>query len=101
MSPTAAKRRRSFLPRRQRRRSALSALAETLTARRRATAEQVEEQIETALHDMEMKHARFHIQIEEKADWGADGKDKVETSDFCQMQGSRSSPWQRLHPAAK
>lgn len=49
----------------------LSALAETLTARRRATAEQVEEQIETALHDMEMKHARFHIQIEEKADWGA------------------------------
>ena len=56
----------------------LSALAETLTARRRATAEQVEEQIETALHDMEMKHARFHIQIEEKADGGADGKDKVE-----------------------
>ena len=56
----------------------LSALAETLTARRRATAEQGEEQIETALHDMEMKHARFHIQIEEKADWGADGKDKVE-----------------------
>lgn len=56
----------------------LSALAETLTARRRATAEQVEEQIETALHDMEMKHARFHIQIEEKADCGADGKDKVE-----------------------
>ena len=56
----------------------LSALAETLTARRRATAEQVEEQIETALHDMEMEHARFHIQIEEKADWGADGKDKVE-----------------------
>ena len=56
----------------------LSALAETLTARRRATAEQVEEQIETVLHDMEMKHARFHIQIEEKADWGADGKDKVE-----------------------
>ena len=56
----------------------LSALAEALTARRRATAEQVEEQIETALHDMEMKHARFHIQIEEKADWGADGKDKVE-----------------------
>ena len=56
----------------------LSALAETLTARRRATAEQVEEQIETALHDMEMKHARFHIQIEEKADWGAAGKDRVE-----------------------
>ncbi len=56
----------------------LSALAETLTARRKATAEQVEEQIETALHDMEMKHARFHIQMDEKADWGADGKDKVE-----------------------
>ena len=56
----------------------LSALAETLTARRRATAEQVEEQIETALHDMERTHARFHIQIVEKADWGADGKDMVE-----------------------
>ena len=56
----------------------LSALAETLTARRKATAEQVEEQIEAALHDMEMKHARFHIQMDEKADWGADGKDKVE-----------------------
>ncbi len=56
----------------------LAMLAETLTARRRATAEQVEEQIETALHDMEMKHARFAIQIEEKDDWGADGKDKVE-----------------------
>ena len=56
----------------------LSALAETLTARRKATAEQVEEQIEAALHDMEMKHARFHIQMDEKADWGSDGKDKVE-----------------------
>ena len=56
----------------------LKAYAETLTARRKDTAEQVAEQIETALRDMEMKDARFHIQIDEKADWTADGKDKVE-----------------------
>ena len=56
----------------------LTAYAETLTARRKDTAEQVAEQIETALRDMEMKDARFHIQIDEKYDWTADGKDKVE-----------------------
>ena len=56
----------------------LTQAADTLTARRKATAEQVAEQIEAALQDMEMKSARFHIQIDEKADWGADGKDKVE-----------------------
>ncbi|MBQ7758544.1 DNA repair protein RecN [Anaerotignum sp.] len=56
----------------------LTQAADTLTARRKATAEQVAEQIEAALQDMEMKNARFHIQIDEKADWGADGKDKVE-----------------------
>ena len=56
----------------------LKAYGETLTARRKDTAEQVAEQIETALRDMEMKDARFHIQIDEKADWTADGKDKVE-----------------------
>lgn len=56
----------------------LAAYAETLTARRKDTAEQVAEQIEKALQDMEMKGARFHIQIDEKADWTADGKDKVE-----------------------
>ncbi len=56
----------------------LAACAETLTARRKDTAEQVAEQIEAALRDMEMKDAKFHIQIEEKADWTADGKDKVE-----------------------
>lgn len=56
----------------------LTAYAETLTARRKDTAEQVAEQIEKALQDMEMKGARFHIQIDEKADWTADGKDKVE-----------------------
>lgn len=56
----------------------LSTLAETLTARRKTTAEQVEEQVEAALRDMEMQHARFRIQIEEKTDWGADGRDKVE-----------------------
>ncbi|MBQ9091027.1 MAG: DNA repair protein RecN [Anaerotignum sp.] len=56
----------------------LTAYAETLTARRKDTADQVAEQIETALRDMEMKDAQFHIQIDEKADWTADGKDKVE-----------------------
>ena len=56
----------------------LAAYAETLTARRKDTAEQVAEQIEKALQDMEMKGARFHIQIDEKTDWTADGKDKVE-----------------------
>ena len=56
----------------------LTAYGAALTARRRDTAEQVAEQIETALRDMEMKDARFHIQIDEKADWSADGKDKVE-----------------------
>ena len=56
----------------------LTAYAETLTARRKDTAEQVAEQIETALRDMEMKDARFYIQIDEKSDWTADGKDKVE-----------------------
>ena len=56
----------------------LMAYAETLTARRRDTAEQVADQIERALCDMEMKDAKFHIRIDEKAEWSAEGKDKVE-----------------------
>ena len=72
----------------------LSALAETLTARRRATAEQVEEQIETALHDMEMKHARFHIQIEDRADGGAEGMAQAEVV----LYGHAGEP---LKPLAK
>lgn len=56
----------------------LSAAAEKLSALRRSTAQQVAAQIEASLKDMEMKDARFHIRIEEKADWTADGKDKVE-----------------------
>lgn len=56
----------------------LSAAAEKLSALRRSTAQQVAAQIEASLKDMEMKDARFHIQIDEKADWTADGKDKVE-----------------------
>lgn len=63
---------------RQREERKLAACAETLTARRRATAEQVAEQIEKALRDMEMKDARFAVQLEEKAEWTADGRDKVE-----------------------
>lgn len=56
----------------------LSAAAEKLSAQRRSTAQQVAAQIEASLKDMEMKDARFHIQIDEKKDWTADGKDKVE-----------------------
>lgn len=56
----------------------LSAAAEKISALRRSTAQQVAAQIEASLKDMEMKDARFHIRIEEKAAWTADGKDKVE-----------------------
>ncbi|MGN1230626.1 MAG: DNA repair protein RecN [Anaerotignum sp.] len=56
----------------------LTAAAEKLSALRQSTAKQVAAQIEASLQDMEMKDARFHIRIEEKADWTADGKDKVE-----------------------
>lgn len=56
----------------------LAAAAEKLSALRRSTAQQVAAQIEASLKDMEMKDARFHIQIDEKNDWTADGKDKVE-----------------------
>lgn len=63
---------------RQREEKRLIACAETLTARRKATAEQVAEQIEEALRDMEMKDARFSVKLEEKAEWSADGRDRVE-----------------------
>lgn len=56
----------------------LAVLAEKLTAYRMAAAERVSEQIADALRDMEMKNARFQIQIAEKAEWSADGRDKVE-----------------------
>lgn len=56
----------------------LKAAGKMLSELRRTTAKQVEEQIEAALRDMEMKNARFHIQIEEKAEWGPEGRDKVE-----------------------
>lgn len=56
----------------------LADAAETLSALRKTTAVRVAASIEAALRDMEMKNARFHIQIDEKADWTADGKDKVE-----------------------
>lgn len=56
----------------------LAALAEKLTACRKETAKQVAAQIEASLQDMEMKGASFEIRVEEKAAWGADGKDKVE-----------------------
>lgn len=56
----------------------LKAAGKTLSELRRETAKQVEEQIEAALRDMEMKNARFHIQIDEKTEWGPEGRDKVE-----------------------
>ena len=56
----------------------LTAAAENLSALRKTTAEHVAARIEAALKDMEMKDARFHIQIDEKMDWTSDGKDKVE-----------------------
>ena len=56
----------------------LSAAAENLSALRKTTADHVAARIEAALKDMEMKDARFHIQIDEKTDWTSDGKDKVE-----------------------
>lgn len=52
--------------------------AEQLSLLRQKTASQVAEQIEAALRDMEMKEARFRIHIEERAEWTAEGKDKVE-----------------------
>lgn len=56
----------------------LKAAGKTLSELRRETAKQVEEQIEAALRDMEMKNARFYIQIDEKTEWGPEGRDKVE-----------------------
>ena len=53
-----------LLDEKERAQKKLRAYAETLTARRKDTAEQVTEQIEKALQDMEMKGARFHIQID-------------------------------------
>ena len=52
--------------------------AERLSDIRRRTADEVAAQIEGALHDMEMKNAHFQVQMEEKKEWTADGKDKVE-----------------------
>lgn len=56
----------------------LKTAGKALSELRRTTAKQVEEQIEAALKDMEMKNARFHIEIEEKPEWGSEGRDKVE-----------------------
>lgn len=56
----------------------LTEAANTLTEIRKKTAAAVTAQIESALRDMEMKDAKFYIQIEEKNEWTADGKDKVE-----------------------
>ncbi len=59
-------------------RKKLVAEANLLSAMRRETAEQVAVQVESALHDMEMQHAKFHVKIEERNEWAFDGKDKVE-----------------------
>lgn len=49
-----------------------------LTSLREEAAERVAKQIEASLRDMEMKNARFYIQVTPRGDWNAMGKDKVE-----------------------
>lgn len=56
----------------------LEELSTKLTALRKKTALWVEKEIETSLWDMEMKHSRFEIRIEERSEWKKDGRDQVE-----------------------
>lgn len=68
----------ALLAEKEREQKKLAKAADALSASRKKTAETIAAQIEGALRDMEMKNAQFYVQIEEKADWSADGKDKVE-----------------------
>lgn len=52
--------------------------AKILTDIRKKKAAEVEKQVETALHDMQMEQAKFRILVEEKEIFGGDGRDKVE-----------------------
>ncbi len=56
----------------------LEQIGAKMSALRGERAKQIETQIETHLKDMEMKTARFCIQIEQKASFGPNGRDKVE-----------------------
>ncbi len=56
----------------------LQATAEQLTDLRMKAAERVAKQIEESLQDMEMKNAKFYIQVAPRDEWNAMGKDKVE-----------------------
>ncbi|MDD4844775.1 MAG: DNA repair protein RecN [Anaerotignum sp.] len=56
----------------------LEKTARELTALREEAAERVGKQIEASLKDMEMKNARFYIQVMPRDEWNAMGKDKVE-----------------------
>ena len=59
-------------------RTEMESIAQELSAIRRKTADQVQEQVEQALHDMEMVQAKFVIGIEPREQLAADGKDRVE-----------------------
>ncbi|WP_317856366.1 DNA repair protein RecN [Chakrabartyella piscis] len=56
----------------------LEKLSTQLTALRKETAKNMEDQIMASLQDMEMKHARFAVSFQEKEDFGSLGKDKIE-----------------------
>lgn len=56
----------------------LEAAAIQLTELRKEAAERVAKQIEDSLKDMEMKNAKFYIQVSPRNEWSAMGKDKVE-----------------------
>ncbi len=57
---------------------ALEAASNKLTAMREEAAKRVAKQIEESLKDMEMKNAKFYIQVTPRDEWNALGKDKVE-----------------------
>ena len=56
----------------------LDTTAQQLSDLRKEAAERVAKQIEASLKDMEMKNARFYIQVTPRDEWNAMGKDKVE-----------------------
>lgn len=56
----------------------LETAAEELTALREEAASRVAKQIEESLKDMEMKNAKFYIQVTPRDEWNNMGKDKVE-----------------------
>lgn len=63
---------------REKEQQALENAAKKLTAMREVAAKKVAHQIEESLKDMEMKNAKFYIEVSPKDEWNATGKDKVE-----------------------